>query len=138
MLTRFERTVGRCAPVHHPLVMSLPKWFAPPRINPPINSIDRHRLRLEFQSQTENWQHFESEIISTVPTLTTTQETCDPISTCIQIKQAVRQLCQTHFPRVSQPCQMCSQVKSLAAQIWYARRQLLRLRSVSLQAIFRG
>ena len=70
--------------------------------------------------------------------LTTPQESSDPISTCTLDEQAVRQLCQTHFPRVSQPRLMCSQVKSLAAQIWYARRQLLRLRSVSLQAIFRG
>ena len=137
VLTRFERTVGCSAPVHHPLVMSLPKWFAPPRITPPMNSIDHHRLRLEYQSQTENWSHFESAVMSTVNHLTTTQNTSGPISTCIQVEQAVRQLCQTHFPRVRQPRLMCSQVKSLAAQMWYARRQLFRFRSVSLQAIFR-
>ena len=45
VLTQFERTTGSSAPVHHPLAMSLPKWFAPPRQQPPINSIDRHRLR---------------------------------------------------------------------------------------------
>ena len=118
--------------------MSLPKWFAPPRINPPINSIDRHRLRLEYQSQTENWLTFESEVMNIVCTLATPPQSCDPISTCIQVKQAIRQLCQKHFPRVCQTRPMCSQVKSLAAQMWFAKRQLLRLRSVSLQALFRG
>ena len=51
VLTHFERIVGSSAPVHHPLVISLPRWFAPPRQQPPIN---RHRLRLEYQSQTKN------------------------------------------------------------------------------------
>ena len=138
VLTRFERTIGSSAPEHHPLAMSLPKWFAPPRITPPINSIDRHRLRLEYQSQTENWLTFESEVMNIVCTLTTTPKSCDPISTCIQVEQAIRHLCQNHFPRVSQTRPTCSQVKSLAAQMWLARRQLLRLRSVSLQALFRG
>ena len=138
VLTRFERTIGSNAPVHHPLVMSLPKWFAPSRINPPINSIDRHRLRLEYQSQTEDWLTFESEVMNIVCTLATPPQSCDPISTCIQVEQAIRQLCQKHFPRVCQTRPMCSQVKSLAAQMWFAKRQLLRLRSVSLQALFRG
>ena len=40
VLTQFERTVGCYAPVHHTLVISLPKWFAPPRINPPIMNIN--------------------------------------------------------------------------------------------------
>ena len=75
--------------------------------------------------------------MSTVHKLTTKQESRDPTSTYLQVEQAVRQLCTTHFPRVSQPRIMCSQVKSLAAQMWYARRQLFRFRSVSLQAIFR-
>ena len=118
--------------------MSLPRWFAPPRILPPINSIDRHRLRQEYLSQTENWHNFESAVRTTVHHLTTAQTSCDSISTCVQVEQAVRQLCQAHFPRVHNPRLVCTQVKSMAAQMWYARRQLLRLRSVTLQAVFRA
>ena len=138
VLTHFERTVGSSAPVHHPLVISLPRWFAPPRQQPPINSIDRHRLRLEYQSQTENWLTFETEVMHTVRTHTDPPKSDDPITTCIQVEQAIRQLCQNHFPRVRQHRPLCSQVKSLAAQMWFARRQLLRLRSVSMQAIFQS
>ena len=76
--------------------------------------------------------------MNTVCTLTTSPQSSDPVSICFQVEQAIRQLCQNHFPRVSQTRPMCSQVKSLAAQMWFARRQLLRLRLVSLQALFKG
>ena len=53
VLTRFEPTIGYIAPFHHPLILSLPEWFASPRVIPSINSIDRHRLRQEYWTQSE-------------------------------------------------------------------------------------
>lgn len=78
VLIRFERTIGRTAPIHLPLVISLPKWFAIPRVTPSINSIDRHRLRPEYWTQTENWHTFESQVMTTVHQIISVQMTSQP------------------------------------------------------------
>ena len=141
VLTRFERTMGCIAPFHHPLVLSLSKWFASSRNTPSINPIDRHRLRQEYWTQTENWHAFESQVLAKIQHVTSLIENSqpkDPISTCIKVEQTIRMLYQQHFPKVRLIYSTCPQVKPMAAQIWFARRQLLRLRTISMQAVFRG
>ena len=59
ILTRFERSMPHDGPYHHPLTLSLPRWFAPPRRTPKQAHIDRQRLRHDFKHQNENWQLFE-------------------------------------------------------------------------------
>ena len=120
VLTRLERTIGCTAPCHHPLVLSVPIWFASPRVTPPINSIDRHRLRQEYWIQIETWHAFESQVLAKVQHVTSMTENShpnDPVSTCIKIEQAVRMLCQQHFPKVRIIRPTCPQVKSMATQM---------------------
>lgn len=66
VLIRLERPIGCIAPFHHPLVLSLSKWFASSRVTSSINSIGRHRLRQEYWHQIENWHAFESQVLARV------------------------------------------------------------------------
>ena len=130
ILTRFERSMPHEGPQHHPLILSLPRWFAPPRGTSKQAHIDRQRLRQGFKLQNENWQLFELFHQVTAPTES------NALDTCMTIEQQIRDLCVLHFATQPVTRSICPQVRSLSAQMWYARRQLLRSQPCTLTAVF--
>ena len=135
ILTQFERSFHTEDPHHHPLTISLPRWFAPPRRTPIQVHIDRQRLRHDFKHQNENWQIFDHKMLSLFEQVT------DPpastaLDTCMSIEQQVRVLCVQYFAKQYATRSLCPQVRSMSVQMWFARRQLMRSQPCTLQTLY--
>ena len=135
ILTRFERSMLHEGPQHHPLILSLPRWFAPPRRTSKQAHIDRQRLRQDFKLQNENWQLIEHKMHTLFHQVIAPTES-NALDTCMTVEQQIRDLCILHFATQPVTCSICPQVRSLSAQMWYARRQLLRSQPCTLTAVF--
>ena len=100
--------------------------------------IECHRLRQDFLHRTENWCVFEQKIFDQFAKFVSSPDTSDTsaIDACLQVEKQIRDLCTTYFPRIWDSGSPCPQVRSMTAQMWYARRQLMRPRMYSLQDVF--
>ena len=135
VLTRFERSLPHDGPQHRPLIISLPRWFAPPRRTPKQAHIDRQQMRQDFKLQNDNWQRFEHKMNDLFHQVTTPTES-NALDTCMTIEQRIRDLCVLHFAPTPAARLLCPQVRSMSAQMWFARRQLLRSQPCTLTAVF--
>ena len=98
----FERTVGLSGPVHRPLSISLPRWFATPIRSDYPFPIDHFRLRQAYLDHTPQWEQFDRAAPDLIGQHAESNTwAANPVTTVQsrEIELQLRQLCIDHFPR---------------------------------------
>ena len=136
----FERIIGLSGPVHRPLSLALPRWFATPHRSDCPNPIDRFRLRQAYLDHTPQWEQFEHAARDLIRQHANSGTRVVSSTNTIQnreIELQLRQLCIDHFPRGRRSVHVTHPLGSITSRMWSARRQLRLYTTRSLKNCFR-
>ena len=133
--TQFERNFGQLGPHHHPVFVTLPKWYAKRSCPHPMHQIDREVVLNACLSQIPSWARFEADFCDLL-----TQRPLDtwiaPQDQMPELEKAIRQLYIQRFPKQSRCKSHSPLLQSISCRMWHARREALQLRVCSIADLF--
>ena len=126
----FAFNFGVLGPHHHPLVWTIPKWYPCPRPKPVV-LFDRHRIRQDMQQNSRRWQCFCWEARQLL-------QYANQDSPIIfhEVEIQLTDLCKTWFPKHTSTPTGCTNLASLTARVWQARKNVRALIDRLLTSIF--